>query len=37
MNANEVIAKQALEILKSKKGDYSLIHPNDHVNMAVNK
>ncbi len=34
MNANEVIANRALEILKSKKGDYSLIHPNDHVNMA---
>ena len=34
MNANEVIANRALEILKSKKGDYRLIHPNDHVNMA---
>ncbi|MBI5098736.1 MAG: aspartate ammonia-lyase [Nitrospirae bacterium] len=34
MNANEVIANRALEILKCKKGDYKLIHPNDHVNMA---
>ncbi|NOZ68095.1 MAG: aspartate ammonia-lyase [Deferribacteres bacterium] len=34
MNANEVIANRALEILGRKKGDYSFIHPNDHVNMA---
>lgn len=34
MNANEVIANRAIEILGGKKGDYSLIHPNDHVNMA---
>ena len=34
MNANEVIANRAIEILKGKKGDYSIIHPNDHVNMA---
>lgn len=34
MNANEVIANRAIEILKGKKGDYSIVHPNDHVNMA---
>lgn len=34
MNINEVIANRAIEILGGKKGDYSLIHPNDHVNMA---
>ncbi len=34
MNANEVIANRAIEILRGKKGDYTLIHPNDHVNMA---
>lgn len=34
MNVNEVIANRAIEILGGKKGDYSLIHPNDHVNMA---
>ena len=34
MNANEVIANRAIEILGEKKGDYSIVHPNDHVNMA---
>ncbi|MDH4227716.1 MAG: aspartate ammonia-lyase [Deltaproteobacteria bacterium] len=34
MNANEVIANRAIEILGGKKGDYSVIHPNDHVNMS---
>lgn len=34
MNANEVIANRAIEILGGTKGDYSVIHPNDHVNMA---
>ncbi|QRF75469.1 Fumarate hydratase class II [Thermoplasmatales archaeon] len=34
MNANEVIANVALDILGKKKGDYSVIHPNDHVNMS---
>ncbi len=34
MNLNEVIANRALEILGRKKGDYSIIHPNDHVNMS---
>ena len=34
MNANEVVANRAVEILGGKKGDYSIVHPNDHVNMA---
>ncbi len=34
MNANEVIANRAIELLGGTKGDYSVIHPNDHVNMA---
>jgi len=34
MNANEVIANRALEILGHHRGDYKFIHPNDHVNMA---
>jgi len=34
MNANEVIANRAIEILKGKKGYYRQINPNDHVNMA---
>ncbi len=34
MNLNEVIANRAIEILGSKKGNYKLIHPNDHVNMS---
>ena len=34
MNANEVIANRAIELLGGQKGDYNLIHPNDHVNMA---
>ena len=34
MNMNEVIANRAIEMLCGKKGDYTIIHPNDHVNMA---
>jgi aspartate ammonia-lyase len=34
MNANEVIANRALELLGADKGNYALIHPNDHVNMS---
>jgi len=34
MNCNEVIANRAAEILGGKKGEYRLIHPNDHVNMG---
>ncbi|MCQ2555025.1 MAG: aspartate ammonia-lyase [Clostridia bacterium] len=34
MNANEVIANRATEILGGKKGSYKLVHPNDHVNFG---
>ncbi len=34
MNTNEVIANLAIEILGGEKGDYSLVHPNDHVNFG---
>ncbi len=34
MNANEVIANRAIEILGGEKGDYSVIHPNDDVNCG---
>lgn len=34
MNANEVIANIAIELLGGKKGDYTIVHPNDHVNMC---
>jgi len=34
MNANEVIANRAIELLGGVKGDYSLVHPNDHVNLS---
>ncbi|NHW48396.1 aspartate ammonia-lyase [Paenarthrobacter sp. MSM-2-10-13] len=34
MNANEVIANRALEILGHPKGEYSRLHPNDHVNLS---
>lgn len=34
MNVNEVIANRAIELLGGRKGDYSIVHPNDHVNMA---
>lgn len=34
MNVNEVIANRAIEILGGNKGDYSVVHPNDHVNLA---
>ncbi|HRM77254.1 MAG TPA: lyase family protein, partial [Aliarcobacter cryaerophilus] len=34
MNANEVIANIALEILGEQKGSYNIIHPNNHVNMS---
>lgn len=34
MNANEVIANRALEILGYEKGDYQHVHPNDHVNCG---
>ena len=34
MNANEVIANRANEILGGKRGDKSPVHPNDHVNLS---
>jgi aspartate ammonia-lyase len=34
MNANEVIANRAAELLGGARGEYRLIHPNDHVNMG---
>ncbi len=34
MNANEVIANRALEILGYEKGNYAIISPNTHVNMS---
>ncbi len=34
MNANEVIANRAIEILGGEKGDYTIIHPNDDVNKG---
>jgi len=34
MNANEVIANRALEILGYEKGDYNYCHPNNHVNLS---
>ncbi len=34
MNANEVIANRALELMGKKRGEYQFCHPNDHVNMA---
>ena len=34
MNANEVIANRAIEILGGQKGNYSIVHPNDHVNRS---
>ena len=34
MNANEVLANRALELLGHPKGDYAFLGPNDHVNMG---
>ena len=40
MNANEVLANRAIEILRAegigsgRRGDYAVVSPNDHVNMA---
>ncbi|HSF22904.1 MAG TPA: aspartate ammonia-lyase [Blastocatellia bacterium] len=34
MNANEVLANRAIELLGGEKGNYGIVHPNDHVNMA---
>lgn len=34
MNMNEVLANRAIELLGGRRGDYSLVHPNTHVNMS---
>ena len=34
MNANEVVANRALELLGAARGDYTVLHPNDHVNLS---
>ena len=34
MNANEVLANRAAEILGEPRGVYTRVHPNDHVNMG---
>ncbi len=34
MNANEVIANRAIELMGGEKGNYRMVHPNDHVNLS---
>ena len=34
MNINEVIANRAEEIMGGKRGEYRILHPNDHVNLG---
>ncbi|HHV62019.1 MAG TPA: aspartate ammonia-lyase [Firmicutes bacterium] len=34
MNVNEVLANRAIELLGGEKGDYSIVHPIDHVNLS---
>ncbi len=34
MNANEVIANRALELLGERRGNYNVVHPNNHVNLS---
>lgn len=34
MNANEVIANRAIELLGGARGNYSIVHPLDHVNLS---
>src|SRR5690242_6766293 len=34
MNANEVIANRALELMNQTRGAYSHVHPNNHVNLS---
>ena len=34
MNANEVIANRALELMGKKRSDYAELHPNEHVNLS---
>ena len=34
MNANEVIANRALELMGRRRGDYDSVHPNNHINLS---
>ena len=34
MNANEVIANRALELMGKERGEYQFVHPNNHVNLS---
>src|SRR5689334_8615338 len=34
MNVNEVLANRAAELMGGTRGDYTRVHPNDHVNMG---
>lgn len=34
MNANEVVANRALELLGERRGHYERVHPNNHVNLS---
>jgi aspartate ammonia-lyase len=34
MNANEVIANRALELMGRPRGDYDVVHPNTHINLS---
>ena len=34
MNVNEVLANRAIEILGGEKGNYNIVHPNDHINYG---
>jgi aspartate ammonia-lyase len=34
MNANEVIANRALELMGHLRGEYDIVHPNNHVNLS---
>jgi aspartate ammonia-lyase len=34
MNANEVIANRALELMGKQRGEYQFVHPNNHVNLS---
>ncbi|CAN5260658.1 aspartate ammonia-lyase [soil metagenome] len=34
MNVNDVIANRALELLGRRRGDYDVVHPNNHVNLS---
>ena len=36
MNANEVIANVAIELLGAERGARGLVHPNDHINIGTN-